>query len=342
MREKLFIFIAALFLISCTPGADLTTPSATVVPTVISEATATVEILETLAPTLLPSDMEFDTSPLAIPYLGQTPPGDTPEIFAPGFISTENALEGSSTFYPDGTEFYFTKIMPDGGYYVMVTILDGDQWTEPTKASFNPDIVFDGTEAMITPDGTKLFFFSKRPLPGESGQSNFPNIWVTNRIDDGWSEPELFSSEMMYVTQAASGTIYFTHTTARPQRIAASQLLSDGSYTTPQAVDIPSLPSGSHGHPFIAPDESYLIFNSIPSSGGNMDLSITFKMEDGLWSDALNLGETINTDANEFFAMVSPDGKYFFFTREDDGSEDIYWMSASFIDTLKLQALSQE
>jgi Tol biopolymer transport system component len=40
------------------------------------------------------------------PYLGQKPPGMTPEIFAPGIVST-GLDELNSVFSPDGDEFYF-------------------------------------------------------------------------------------------------------------------------------------------------------------------------------------------------------------------------------------------
>ena len=42
------------------------------------------------------------------PYLGQKSPGKTPEIFAPGIIST-NALEICISFAPGGKELYFVR-----------------------------------------------------------------------------------------------------------------------------------------------------------------------------------------------------------------------------------------
>ncbi|MBE0655504.1 MAG: hypothetical protein IH594_17005, partial [Bacteroidales bacterium] len=51
---------------------------------------------------------QSDFSKLRGPYLGQNPPGLTPEIFAPGIISTEQ-FEFGGTFSPDGTEFFFTR-----------------------------------------------------------------------------------------------------------------------------------------------------------------------------------------------------------------------------------------
>ena len=40
------------------------------------------------------------------PYLGQKPPGMTPEVFAPGIISTEHKEHSTLAFSPDGTEIF--------------------------------------------------------------------------------------------------------------------------------------------------------------------------------------------------------------------------------------------
>jgi len=42
-------------------------------------------------------------------YLGQTPPGTAPETFAPGIVSTKEAIEFAGTFSPDGREYYWTR-----------------------------------------------------------------------------------------------------------------------------------------------------------------------------------------------------------------------------------------
>ena len=42
------------------------------------------------------------------PYLGQKPPGQIPEAFAPGIVTTEH-YEYSGVFTPDLKEFYFIR-----------------------------------------------------------------------------------------------------------------------------------------------------------------------------------------------------------------------------------------
>jgi hypothetical protein len=53
-------------------------------------------------------------------YLGQKPPGMVPEIFAPGYISTEKR-ELNSVFTPNGKEFYFAISIPGRGYRMYFT-----------------------------------------------------------------------------------------------------------------------------------------------------------------------------------------------------------------------------
>jgi hypothetical protein len=84
----------------------------------------------------------------------------------------------------------------------------------------------------------------------------------------------------------------------------------------------------AEGKPFIAPDESYLIFirYDMPVSiDGGRGLYISFKRGDGSWTPAKN------TDLNGSLPKITPDGKYFFFSR----GGDIYWMDAEIIENFK-------
>jgi hypothetical protein len=112
---------------------------------------------------------------------------------------------------------------------------------------------------------------------------------------------------------------------------------------------------------FIDPDERYLIvcMANHPENIGRADYFVCFRSENDTWTDAINMGETINAPGNSVTSpYVSLDGKYFFFAsnrKRDDakgqlpsyaglqamasdpqnGSSDIYWIDASFIETLR-------
>ena len=67
--------------------------------------------------------------------------------------------------------------------------------------------------------------------------------------------------------------------------------------------------------PYIAPDESFLIFmaGGRPDGLGGFDLFISYNRE-GKWTQAQNLGAPINSAANELSPKITPDSKYFFWT----------------------------
>jgi Tol biopolymer transport system component len=88
--------------------------------------------------------------------------------------------------------------------------------------------------------------------------------------------------------------------------------------------------------PFIAPDESFVIFASNRAgSFGDSDLYISFRTPAGAWATPRNMGEPINSVGPEYTPMLSPDGKYLFFTSGRGGPDDIYWVDASVIDRLR-------
>jgi len=71
------------------------------------------------------------------------------------------------------------------------------------------------------------------------------------------------------------------------------------------------------------------------------DIYISFRDSEGNWTDPVNLGEDVNSDRQERFPSVSPDGKYLLFTRwVVRGNEDVMWVSAKIIDDLKEQVLN--
>ena len=88
--------------------------------------------------------------------------------------------------------------------------------------------------------------------------------------------------------------------------------------------------------PFIAPDESYLIFASERPGGlGAADLYISFREAGGAWGDPKNMGTAVNSSAADYTPMLSPDGKYLFFTSSRQAQDDIYWIDARVIDTFR-------
>jgi len=86
------------------------------------------------------------------------------------------------------------------------------------------------------------------------------------------------------------------------------------------------------GNPFVAPDESYFIFNSSrPGGFGGTDLYISYKKTNGGWTNPKNLGNIINTATNECGSEITDDSLYMTYV----SNNDIYWVGSGFIDSLR-------
>lgn len=261
------------------------------------------------------------------PYLGQTPPGSTPEIFAPGIVNTEENREVGGMFAADMNEFYFIRRPLDEQQTSNVLVVleyKNNRWQE--------SVAKQGISATsISPDG-KTFYLTTQYM---------------ERTNAGWSEPKSLGApfkdiDIMGLWGSSNGTLYFdTFTEKLDAPLRASRLI-DGKYEEPKSLG-PQFAVGKYNaHPYIAPDESYIIWDSRRESGyGTSDLYISFRAEDGTWGPAINMGDKINTTAAENGPSVSPDGKFLFFDRRNgeriygQKKVDIYWVDAQIIEILR-------
>ncbi len=173
---------------------------------------------------------------------------------------------------------------------------------------------------------------------------------MVERQKEGWSEPQplgfdKFSKTWKWsLSVSNNGHIYFddrNHPRGQYESGIFVSYYQDGQYSTP--VLLPEHINTEHFDwtPFIAPDESYLIFvSNRPGSLGSADIYITLKNHDGAWSNPINMGDKVNSKDLERFPSVSPGGKIMFFLRDyivDDKlqNQDYYWIDVGCIEKLK-------
>lgn len=310
------------------------------------------------------------------PYLGQSPPGDVPEIFAPGIVSSVYWEHSGAVFSPDGDELFWTRAINEGREPRILVIMHMKQidgvWTMPELAPFN--IANYNHINSISPDGKRLYFYA-------SSEEQPSKVWVVDKTETGWGEPRLLrlntidypGTRVNEVHEALSGNIYSTgplDAMPRGWGLVRSRWINDkyqpyeslGPYINFNCDD----PYPNHS-PTVDPEERFVIFVSRrPGGYGFQDLYISFRQPDDTFGPAINLGSRINDIgyANSW-PQLSPDGKYLFFTcrirpyGENDikekkysyaelieiqesvlnGWANIYWVSTGFIDELKREDL---
>lgn len=280
------------------------------------------------------------------PHLGQKPPGMIPEIFLPNILNTEEMRAFGSVFSPDGDEFYFVYIEKSvdlsGGIARMRKV--NNIWTRPEFPHFNSE-TWDNDMCLST-DGNLLIFRSFRALPDGNKSKDQAYLWFVERTENGWSsaKPLYCGNEpvsTVYPSITENAILYFAHKRNGIGGIYRTKPVN-GIYGTPEHVFSAVDSIDTERDMFIAPDESYMIISCInhpDNTGGRRwgDLYVTFQRNDGTWIEEINMGNLINTGVVEYCPQVTPDGKYFFFTRYNPEAKrgNIYWMDAKIIENLK-------
>lgn len=298
-------------------------------------------------------------------YFGQKPPGLTPEEFAPGIISLDHHTEASVTFSPDMSELFFARRKSGESHNIYTTKWTKGQWSKPKLAPFSTNKEYLDFHPRFSPNGDRLYFGSTRPLgdPSDSTvleqwrseKSRKLHLWYVEKFQGDWGQPiplieKPFQGRfIMCATPSKNGNLYFT------SKEPDDKLADGGIYVTKKEggkydrFEKLGESINGHGkwiaHPFIAPDESYMLYDAERSTGeDNGDLYVSFNIN-GTWSDSFSLGPDINTELGQGAATVSPDGKYLFFrsTRKGEETSTLLWVSTAVIERLRpVQSLQDD
>jgi Tol biopolymer transport system component len=247
-----------------------------------------------------------------------------PELYGAGLFST-GAWDFFVAFTPDQRRALFCRADDKfRRYEILETRLDdAGRWSPPQHPRFAQQ--WSNADPHISPDGRRVYFVSNRPGAGETAERETYDIWVAAMQADGaWGEAERLPApandpgvDEWSPSVAANGNLYYG--AERPGSRGGSDLwlvrLVGGVYQRPENLGEAINTAGNEVEPWVAPDESYLIFSALDRADtlGSYDLFISRKVA-GRWTPARRLPEPINSRGRDFNQSVSPDGQWLYFS----------------------------
>lgn len=236
-------------------------------------------------------------------YLGQTPPGNTPKIFNLPVTSGHRACERIA-ITSDGKEIYYGELntYPPSSYRVKCFKYQDNKWQGPFS-------VFEGYTAPKLSVNDSIIYM----------QNNIFYTYFSIRTDSGWNVPVrlLSNNQRMHYFQRTNlnNSYASSYYEGSPTDGDLCKVITVNQDTILQSLGIPLNSPVQENDFFLAADESY-VFYSKNVTGGAGDIYLSFKKDNGNWTNPKKLGESINKPGYEweYGQFVTQDGKYLFFT----------------------------
>ncbi len=278
------------------------------------------------------------------PYLGQKPPSDTAELFAPGIIST-NENEALFGIFNNGRYIIFDRTSDDFSDYENYPIyicqeIEGN-WSDPTLTEklgkpwyFNhPDPV--NNEKIVYTWWLPLDEYGKivnidlwsvRFREGEWEKPTKLPYPVNTKCTDAW--PSVTKHEILYFHSSREGGMGSAD--------IYRSIPEEGEYKSVENLGSTINSKWLEHDPCLSSDGRFMVLSSSrEGSLGKDDLFVAFLKENGEWSNPVNLGNNINSEASENRPYLTPDGKYLFYTSTRYGNLDIFWVDAKIIESYR-------
>jgi hypothetical protein len=211
-----------------------------------------------------------------------------PELFGEGIFTTA-AWDFFIAFMPDQRTAYFGRANANFTYStILETYRRAGRWTEPRVASFSGR--WSDADPHTAPDGAWIYFTSNRPLPGDTG------------------------------AVLRTGRDYYD--------IWFSERLANGEWGPPRLIGPPvSSPSTNQFSPSVATNGNLYFGTGRSGSRGGTDIWVS-RLVNGVYQPPENLGDSINTRADEIEPWIAPDESYLIVSAEGRmdglGERDLY------------------
>ena len=230
------------------------------------------------------------------------------------------------------TEDYlvFSTYNQDFGHQTLMEShrVDG-KWKAPQKLPFSGK----GSDRApaFDPAGEWLYFGSKRPMDDQDASNDDYNLWRVKRSKNGsWGKPQpvkgINSAANDYQPCVTNDGIYFS--SDREGGFGGQDIYfakgQNGKFEGPTNLGEGVNSEQGDMSAWVIPNGQKMVLSTVkPEGQGNDDLFL-FEQKGGKWVLVRNLGEDINTFANEYGGFISADGKWLYYTSDVVAPAKIY------------------
>lgn len=192
---------------------------------------------------------------------------------------------------------------------------------------------------VLMPGDNAMLFTTRRPDKGRKpvDANGAEQIRIARMQQGSWQNSELFletQAKMPYhavVSVAPHGKELYTFFADKGLHV--SYKLQTGEWTQPEQLKAPFNQGPREPSLFVTDDGKFAFFSSDRNGGyGGLDLYVSYKKEDGSWSEALNLGPEVNTPYDEDAPFVDTATNTLYFSSRGHntmGGYDIFRSSIS-------------
>jgi len=282
-------------------------------------------ILLTLGLAILATTSFSQSTLTGCSYLGQNPPGNIP-IALPLFVNEGFFAAERIAISSDGRDIYYSEIK---SYYPIrgenikrYTFADG-KWNGPFD-------LFIGFAPALSITGDTMYIERK-------DAENKSSAYISVRTGSDWGTPKRILSKLDKAhnyQDTGKGNHYISSISENGYGLNDwCNVLISGPDTTASSLGRPLNTGGENLDFFISGDETFMIVTNRPGLG------ISYRNNDGSWTNPKNFGPEINFGLGSWGPWVSPDNKYLFYTtgtKPDYSDVYVYWVRIDgMIDSLR-------
>jgi|APTNR8051073442_1049403.scaffolds.fasta_scaffold06191_4 outer membrane protein OmpA-like peptidoglycan-associated protein len=199
----------------------------------------------------------------------------------------------------------------------------------------------------IAPDG-KTIFFTRDDHPEHFGSSNNQDIWFSELKNGKWGKPQIMPKPINNSGSNSLITITPDYNTVYLSNLYDKNGEPDGSgmsisrrnsmgWEVPTKVDIDNFHNSNQYVSYFMSQDKKILFTGIETetSRGGMDLYISKLENDGSYTEPVNLGDNINTFADDFNPFLAADNTTLYYISAGlpgYGREDV-WVTKRLDDT---------